>query len=338
MRNQRKQATIKDIAKLAQTSIATVSWVLNGSSEKFVSDGLRGRVLAAAQELDYQPNPLAQRLRGKARKLIAIVVPQFENVFFNQIVIGAEEYADQKGYKLLICSTDDQPQKEAELVNQLIANWVDGILMAPTYEGKAAIELISKANIPLVILDRPIDENHDYVGIDNYNSSYIGAEYLYKKGHRRFAYIGWDTPLRSLTDRTAGFSKALTNSGLAPENILIRKCERSFEAGYPLVQEMLEFKPTAFFIDQNTIAEGAIRALREHRLQIPEDISVLIYGEPAWARMNVPEFSCVGVPTYEVGFEGAKILVKKIESSNEDERKVIELAGEIIERESIKQL
>ena len=334
----KKRATIRDIAKLAQTSVATVSWVLNGDSRKFVSDELKERVLEAAKTLNYQPNLLAQRLKGKSRKLLAIIVPQFENFFYNRIVIGAEKYANSNNYKLLICSTDDNPQKEFELVNQLIANWVDGFMIAPTLEGKNAITTIIQSGIPLVLLDRLISENIDYVATDNYAAAYTGAKFLLEQGHRHIAYIGWDIDLNTIVDRNKAFFKVIEEYGINRENIIFRRCPRTAEAGYITTNEILdEYRPTAFFVDQNNIAEGVVQALRQRKINIPKDISILLYGDPSWAQLNVPEFTCVALPDIEIGTKGARILIDKVEDRGNDIQTIL-LGGNLVERGSIKKL
>lgn len=334
----KKRPTIRDIAKLAQTSVATVSWVLNGDSRKYVSDELKQRVLEAAKTLNYRPNLLAQRLKGKSRKLLAIIVPQFENVYFNRIVIGAEKYANSRSYKLLICSTDDDPQKEFEIVNQLIANWVDGFMIAPTLHGENSLTAITQSGIPLVLLDRLISENIDYVAIDNYAAAYTGTKYLLEQGHRQIAYIGWDSDLNTIIDRNKAFFDAVKEYGINREEIIFRRCQRKAEAGYIATNEVLEkYRPTAFFIDQNNIAEGVVQALRDRKIDIPKDISVLLFGDPSWAKLNVPEFTCVALPDIEIGSEGARILIDKIEGRSSGIQTVL-LRGSLIERGSIRKL
>ena len=334
----KKRATIRDIAKLAQTSVATVSWVLNGDSRKYVSDELKERVLEAAKTLNYHPNLLAQRLKGKSRKLLAIIVPQFENYFFNRIVIGAEKYANSRNYKLLICSTDDNPQKEFEIVNQLIANWVDGFMIAPTLEGENAITTIIQSGIPLVLLDRLISENINYVATDNYAAAYTGAKYLLEQGHRHIAYIGWDIDLNTIVDRNKAFFKVIEEYGVNQETIIFRRCSRTAEAGFITTNEILdEHRPTAFFVDQNNIAEGVVQALRQRKIDIPNDISVLLYGDPSWAKLNVPEFTCIALPDIQIGTEGARILIDKVEDRSSDIQTIL-LGGTLVERGSIRRL
>lgn len=334
----KKRATIRDIAKLAKTSVATVSWVLNGDSRKYVSDELKERVLQAAKALNYHPNLLAQRLKGKSRKLLAIIVPQFENYFFNRIVIGAEKYANSHNYQLLICSTDDNSKKEFELVNQLIANWVDGFMIAPTLEGQKSLNTILQSGIPLVLLDRLIVDNIDYVATDNYTAAYTGAKYLLEQGHRNIAYIGWDIDLNTIVDRNKAFFKAIEDYGVNREDIIFRRCSRTAETGYATAGEVLDkYQPTAFFIDQNNIAEGVVQALRERKINIPKDISVLLFGDPSWAKLNVPEFTCVALPDIEIGKEGARIIIDKVEGRGANIQTLL-LNGKLVKRSSVKKI
>lgn len=335
MKSVKKRATIRDIAQLARTSVATVSWVINGDSRKFVSDELRERVLQAAKALNYQPNLLAQRLKGKSRKLLAIIIPQFENIFFNRIVIGAEKYANSRDYKLVICTTDDDSRKEAEIVNQLIANWVDGFLITPALDGDNSVDTIIQSGAPVVLLDYIIRENIDYVAVDNLNTAYLATKYLVEQGHRHIAYVGWDTGLNSILNRNRGFFKGLNEYRINQEEVIFRKCPRSAEAGYMITNEILDkYKPTAFFIDQNNIAEGVVQALRERKLNIPNDVSLLLYGDPSWGRLNVPEFTAVILPDIQIGEEAARILIDKLEGRNTDIQKIL-LKGHLAVRGSV---
>ncbi|NLW47690.1 MAG: LacI family transcriptional regulator [Firmicutes bacterium] len=335
MKSTNKRATIRDIAQLAKTSVATVSWVINGDSRKYVSDELKERVQQAAKILNYHPNLLAQRLKGKSRKLLAIIIPQFENIFFNRIVIGAEKYANSRGYKLLICTTDDDFRKEAEIINQLIANWVDGFLITPTLEGKKSVDAIVQSGVPLVLMECVSKADIDCVAVDNFNTASLAAEFLFQRGHRQIAYIGWDTGFESILNRSKGFIQGLNELGIPREEIIFMKCLRSAEAGYIITNEILNnHKPTVFFIDQNNIAEGVVRALRERKLNIPGDISLLLYGDPSWARLNVPEFTAMNLPDFDIGAEAARILIDKLEGRDTAIQKIL-LSGHLAIRDSV---
>jgi LacI family transcriptional regulator len=335
MKSIKKRATIRDIAQLAQTSVATVSWVLNGDSRKFVSDQLKERVLQAAKVLNYHPNLLAQRLKGKSRKLLAIIIPQFENVFFNRIVIGAEKYANTKDYKLLICTTDDDSCKEAGIINQLIANWVDGFLITPTVDGSNSLDTIIQAGVPLVLMDYITKKNIDYVAIDNFKTATLAARFLVDNGHRHIAYIGWDTGFDSILERRKGFFDSLNEYGVTTQEVVFKKCPRSVEAGYLIANEILDnHKLSAIFIDQNNIAEGVIQAVRERKLNIPNDISILLYGDPDWAKLNMPEFTAVNLPDIQLGAEAARVLIDKLEGREKAVQKIL-LCGRISLRGSV---
>lgn len=335
MESIKKRATIRDIAQLAQTSVATVSWVLNGDSRKFVSDQLKERVLQAAKVLNYHPNLLAQRLKGKSRKLLAIIIPQFENVFFNRIVIGAEKYASTKDYKLLICTTDDDSRKEAGIINQLIANWVDGFLITPTADGSNSVDTIIQAGVPLVLMDCITKKNIDYVAIDNLKTASLAARFLVDNGHRHIAYIGWDTGYDSISDWSKSFFDSLNECGVSTQEVVFKKCPRSVEAGYLITNEILDnHKPSAIFIDQNNIAEGVVQAVRERKLNIPNDISILLYGDPDWAKLNIPEFTAVNLPDIQLGAEAARVLIDKLEGREKEVQKIL-LCGHISLRSSV---
>ena len=171
--------TIKDVAKRAGASLSTVSYVLNDNAEKFVSEELRRRVLQAAKELNYRPNQIARRLRGKTGKILAVLVPQFENVYFNRVVIGAQKVADERGYVLCIYSTYDDEERETDFIQNIVAQRVDGILLCPANNRTSAADLIREAGVPFVVIDREIaGADFDFVAIDNYQAAYAAAEYL----------------------------------------------------------------------------------------------------------------------------------------------------------------
>jgi DNA-binding LacI/PurR family transcriptional regulator len=220
----------------------------------------------------------------------------------------------------------------------LIANWVDGFMIAPSLEGEKTLAAITQSGIPFILMDRLISENVDYVAIDNYAATYTGVKYLLEQGHRQIAYIGWNVDLNTMVDRNKAFFKAVEEFGVDRENIFFRRCPRTPEAGYNTANKILdEHRPTAFFIDQNNIAEGVVQALRRRKIKIPEDVSVLLYGDPSWARLNVPEFTCVALPDIEIGAESARILIDRVEGRSSGIQTIL-LGGSLIERGSISKL
>ncbi len=315
--NQTKTPTIRDVAKAAGTAVSTVSYVLNNDPNKFVSGDLRQRVLQAAQDLNYHPNLIARSMKGKKRRVLAIIVPQFENVFFTKVINGAEQISYENGYMLLFCSTFDDPIREKNFIANLIAQQVDGFLITPTIEGWKNTGIIRERNIPYVILDRFLegsDVPYDSVSFDNKDGSYLATKHLIVQGHRELAYIDWESPFSHLKQRLEGFWKAVDEAGIPRSHCFIVSGRRvNIETGYQLAQSLFsQFNPTAVLTSHYFFGEGLVTFLRETGRVIPDDVSVIVYGQPSWVRLNQPSFTCVQQPAQEIGELGAKILLKRI--------------------------
>ena len=340
--NQTKTPTIRDVAKAAGTAVSTVSYVLNNDPNKYVSKDLRRRVLQAAKELNYHPNFLARSMKGKKRRVLAIIVPQFENVFFTKVINGAEHISYENGYMLLFCSTFDDPIREKNFITNLIAQQVDGFLITPTIEGWENSRIIRDRNIPYVVLDRFLedsDEPYDSVSFDNKEGSYLATKHLFALGHRKLAYINWESPFSHLKQRLDGFWKAVDEAGIPRSDCFIVSGRRvNTEVGYQLAQSLFsQFNPTAVLASHHFFGEGLVTFLRETGRAIPEDISVIVYGQPSWVRLNQPSFTCIHQPAQEIGELGAKALLNRIANPNLPCKNFI-LKPNLIIRDSVKTL
>lgn len=341
-RNRTKTPTIRDVAKAAGTAVSTASYVLNNDPNKFVSEDLRQRVLQAARDLNYHPNLIARSMKGKERRVLAIIVPQFENVFFTKVINGAEHISYENGYMLLFCSTFDDPDREKNFIENLIAQQVDGFLISPTIEGWKNTGIIRERNIPYVILDRSLENSevpYDSVSFDNQEGSYLATKYLIAQGHRKLAYINWDSPFSHLKKRLNGFWQAVDEAGLSRSNCFVVSGRRvNAETGYQLAQSLFaQFDPTAVLASHHFFGEGLVAFLRETGRAIPEDISVIVYGQPSWVRLNQPSFTCIHQPAQEIGELGAKVLLKRIANPNLPCESFI-LKPNLIIRDSVKNL
>ena len=311
------KATLKDVAELAGTSIATASVVLNKGNQKFVSVELRGRVLKAARQLNYQPNIAARRMKGKGGKTLALLVPQFENTFFNRIVIGAETYASERGYILSIYSTRDKEEQELSFLENIIAHQVDGILICPAKNDSKSVDLIRKTEIPYVVVDREVQgSDYDFVTVDNYQAAYLGAKLLIEHGHRHILLYGWKSELNTITDRVQGFEDAMAEAGITADEYMILEGNRSrTEALEVFGKIMQEREFTAVFAGQHNIGEGIVEALRVGGKRIPQDMSVLIFGNPTWAMIINPSISTIAQPDLEIGSKAAELVISQVENS-----------------------
>jgi LacI family transcriptional regulator len=336
----RSSPTLKDVDKYAGTSVATASVVLSDNLQKFVSEELRQQVLAAARDLQYRPNIPARRMKGKSGKFLAILVPQFDNPYFHRIVIGAESYANSLNYTLSIFSTHDEEEQELKFIENLISLQVDGVLIAPAVYHSRSILLLQEIKIPYVIVDRPVDTatNQDFVSVDYFESGYRGAQLLLANGHRRIAYIGWDHPMPSISERRKGFQKAIADAGIAPGEVIIWEGSNYPQEAYDATLRLLKDRSiTAVFAGQHFIGEGIVQGLYSLNRKVPDDISVLIFGDPRWATITNPQYSCVAQPDLEVGQKAAELIIDQIENPQHQKNQYM-LGFDLYERGSVKRI
>jgi len=315
-----KYPTLKDVARLADTSIATVSYVLNETKGRYITDELRQRVLDAARELHYTKSLVASGLKGKSRKLFSLLVPQLSNILFTNIALGIEEIAFESGYVMNICNTFDNPNREKEIIDQAISQRVDGLLVCGTEWAFENLTPIQTYGIPFVAVERPLsvldESEYNFVGSNNLQAGAIAGRHLVEKGHRRLAYIEWMRNVINVTNRRIGFETAISSHIDVGGSCFIRSSrELSAERGYQLTSQLLEAEaPTAILYGHHVLAEGGVRCLRDMHLDIPGDISVIIIGLTDWSQMTIPPFTCVRQPASEIGMAAAKLLIDIVES------------------------
>ncbi len=308
--------TLKDVAALAHTSVATASNVLSGR-DKFVSDSLTERVKEAASALGYRPNLVARSMKGKSRNLVAILVPEFWNPVFTRIVTGAERVAAQNGYLPLICSTEGDARRQEEYIEGIVAQQVDGCLLTPVSSDPDSLGAVVASGIPCVVLDRPLRNpfNHPSVTYDMAGAAGTVVNYLARRGHRRIGFIGWNSP--AVGARAEGFREATRALRLPDEDCPILTGELTRESGARLVRECLEAGKehggiTALLLGHHHLGEGAVMELARAGIRWPDDLSVVVYGNPTWAQMMHPAFTCVDLPDADMGKMAMEILIQML--------------------------
>lgn len=332
--------TLKDVAERAGTTAATVSYVLNGSGKRYISDEMRQRVEQAAGELGYVKSSAASSLKGKKRKIIAVLVPQFANQFFTNLVLGVEEVADRYGYILSICNTFDDPEREREIINRTQSQRVDGYIITPSQEGERTTRPIRKVGVPMVIVDRKLDstENYFFVSAQNYESTALGVEHLLKKGHRKIIYIGWTANFGGLELREKAYRDLLKRYQVPEEDALVYNGEFTEESGTELTGKALAEHPdaTAVFYAYNIQARGGVNEIIRRGLEPGKDISVLVVGAPDWVRTGRNRITCVSLHGRQIGVAGAEMLFDML---NNEENSVkpytMEIPAELIEGDSV---
>ena len=342
---EKKIATIKDVARLAGTSAATVSYVLNNVPERYVSDQLRKRVMDAAEELHYIKSTIASGLKGKKRGIITVLIPQFTNIFFNRFLLGVEHIAHENNYIISVCNTFDNAAYEKQVLANTLGHHVDGFILVPTEGSYTNYEVVRNFQVPYIVAERPLHQSHnyDFVAMDNYDAGYTATKYLVDHGHRRIGLVTWRTNVTTLQGRPEGYHAAMKEAGIeVPENFLYAG-DFSEEAGAVLTHRMLEENPslTAVVYDYHVQALGGYKALKERGVRIPEDLSVVIVGDPEWESVADPPITCIQLPAFQVGERSAQLLFDKIFAKQEksDASPVCEtIPGQLLEAKSVKTL
>ena len=332
--------TLKDVAKRAGTTAATVSYVLNGTGKRYISEEMRQRVEQAASELGYVKSSAASSLKGKKRKIIAVLVPQFSNQFFTELVLGVEEIADRYGYILSICNTFDDPEREKEIINRTQSQRVDGYIITPSQEGEKSTWPIRKVGVPMVIVDRKLNskENYFFVSAQNYESTVLGVEHLLKKGHRKIIYIGWDARFGGLELREKAYRDLLKKYQISEEDALVYNGEFTEESGAELTSKALKEHPdaTAVFYAYNIQARGGVNEMTRQGVELGKDISVLVLGAPDWVKTGRNQITCVDIHGRQIGIAGAEMLFDILNSEESDiEPYTREVPAELIEGDSV---
>lgn len=312
-------ATIKDVANLADTSVATVSYVLNNTPNKSIRQETADRVLAAAAELHYRKNAIASGLRGKKQPMVYIVIPQFNNIYYTRVCETIVNILYENDIIPVICDTQENPQREKKLIDSVISLRADGIILGPTAKGWENTETLRELQIPLVGIGREFMTEEDtssvyYVGDDSYQAGYMAGRLLAKNKHRLIGMIDWDGDILSAKDRREGFMRALHEN--APEAEIIRETSSllDVETGYQLTRRMFQNqKPTAVFYSYHRMAQGGISFLHEQDLAIPQDVEVIMVGTPIWANLLNTNYTTIDQHEDWIGKVAARIMVGLLE-------------------------
>ncbi|MFW5985865.1 MAG: LacI family DNA-binding transcriptional regulator [Halanaerobiales bacterium] len=326
-------ATIRDVAEKADVSIATVSRVLNDQIS--VSPDTRKKVQIAIKELDYQPNYLGRNLRRAETKMILVILQNISNPFYSKVVRGIEEMGHRQEYNIMICNTDSDPERERTYLELLVNRLVDGvILMEPEIDG-FELSQISK-NYPVVQCceyKEELDVSH--VSIDNVAAGYTAVNHVLSLGHTRIGMISGYNRLLSAKQREEGYKKALEEAGIDYDPGLIKLGSYGYTGGLRAAKELLAMKdrPTAIFAISDITAIGAIKAIKEKGLKVPDDMAVVGFDNTSIASMYEPGLTTISQPRFDMGKIAMKVLLKLIKSE-ENEPESIYLEHELIIRES----
>ena len=325
-------ASIKDVAKAAGVSTATVSRVL--SNGLHVRPEVRERVMEAVDKLAYRPNLLARSLRSQQTNTIGLIVSDIRNPFFTSMSRAVEDTAYEQGFSLVLCNTDENPEKEAIYLNLMQDQNVAGVIFSPT-RYTATNFAAANVSFPTVIVDRLLDGiDVDVVILDNADAGYRLTTHLIENGYRRIGALCGEMSMTG-RERQLGYEKALRSHDLAPIGELVKYVQPKTEAGYAATLKMLDTAqpPDALFTTNSLLAEGALQAIRERNLTIPDDIALVTFDETTWALLVQPAITLIAQPTYDIGKTATELLLQRIADPHRPTRQVI-LKGQLLVRGS----
>ncbi len=329
-----KRIQVKDVAALAGVSPATVSRVIN--KHPHISPETRAKVLAAIEQLGYEPSRVAQRLRMGMTRIFGLILSDVTNPFFTAAVRGIEDVAYAREYSVLLCNADEQPEREALYTRVLLAEKVAGVIISPTDERCTTCAAFLERGIPVVAMDRRIRGLAiDTVVVDNIEGAYQAVSHLIRLGHRRIGLIGGRLEISTGRERQEGYLKALRDHGIPVDPELIRVGDFKQESGYRLACELLSLpdRPTAIFAANNLMTLGALNAIHKKGLAIPRDVAIVGFDDMPWAASLNPALTAVAQPAYELGRTAAELLLARIADPNRPAQEVI-LHTQLIIRQS----
>lgn len=308
-----KSVTLKDVAKAAGVSYATVSRALSGSTQ--ISKATRERIVQLCGEMGYTGNYVARSMVRKKTDLIGLVVPAIENEFMSQLAYYAEMSARERGYNLMLCDSEPDLQQEQQVVQLLMGRMVDGILIVP--QSPATYERIRGLldQVPMVFVSENLrDQPQSYVSVDNSRGTYLGTEYLYSLGHRKILYFGRrDSTTHQL--RAEGYLQACRKFGIEPRFSNSSFPRSSIENGYHLARELFS-RPvdyTAIFASTDSNALGIMKAADEIGIRIPEDISLIGFDDIPSAALPRIDLTTIQQPKKAMAVQAVEMLLDKIE-------------------------
>ena len=331
-------ATIRDVANKAGVSIATVSKYLNGGN---VREENRKRLEEAIRALDFKVNDMARALKTNRTMTVGVLIPSLENVFFTSIVSNIENVLIQNRYSTIVCDYREDPKLEREKLGFLVGKMVDGIIMVPHGGNIEAIQEVIEKGIPIVFIDRLIKSVQcDVVLADNLNASYDAVEQLIIRGHRRIGIICGPDSVYTTKERLKGYIRVHEDYAVDIDENLILHGNYDVESGYRLLLHFIEMEnpPSAVFVTNYEMTLGAIMAINERDIKIPDQLSIIGFDNIQLAKIVKPSLSIVVQPIEQIGETAARLLLKRLNGDNEDKPSVHRLKTEILIKDSVKSI
>jgi len=340
----KKQVTIYDIAKKAQTSTATVSRVLSKSGYPVKSE-LRERIQKIAEELNYIPNMIGRQLKTNTSITIGVIVPTITNPFYSSVVLGIEDIARERGYQVLLCNSHRSSEIEEEYLKTLLEKQVKGLIISSVSTDNDMLSKLVQMGLNVVAIDQSINElNTSQIHFDYRKGGFLATEFLIEKGHTKIAFISSPLSRPSRQHVYEGYRDALMKYGVKTNKswICISSMEEEisemnyeFNNGIMMARRLLSCSelPTAIFVCNDMTAFGVMNELTSHNIKIPEQTSIVGFDNIEFSKMVSPTLTTIQQPDYEMGRIACNTLLDQLDGGNSEYIDII-LQPRIIERNS----
>ena len=335
-REKPKKVTIKDVARLAGVTPAVVSRVSNNDMTLSIREETRLNVLRAIKELHYKPNAVARSLRTHSMNAIGMLITDINNPFYAQIIKGVQTAANEANYFTILCDTNDDPEAEKKYIEILHSHFVDGIILSSSYIEDNVVDMIESLGIKYVMVNRgTTNSSAPYVKTDEIGGMLKAIDHLLELGHKKIAYISGPLYAESAIRRMTGYRKALREADLPYNPSYVIETEFNEQSGYEACKEILNNKdlPTAICCCNDLMAIGAMRAIQEAKLSVPNDISVVGCNNIWVTSFLATPLTTINNPLYEMGKKAFEILLGVINGEDNINYQVI-LPADLVIRKS----
>lgn len=325
--------TIKDVARLAHVSVATVSRTIN--KEPIVSPETRDAVQRAIDQLGYVPNHLGRDLRCAKTRRILVLLPTISNQFYSKVIRGMEDEAALHDYVLMLCVFHSQKKTEDRYLDLLKSRLVDGAVFLSSCQTEKEMNQLAKQFPVVQCCEYLENSNTSIVKLDEEEAAVTAIEHLLSLGHQKIAMIGSELPYLSAQKRLSGYRQAMKKHGLASLEQIVKAQDYSFEAGVKSAKALLSAsdRPTAVFAVSDALAAGVISAAFQMGMKLPKELSVMGFDDAAIAKMYSPSISTMAQPRYELGQTAIRLLLNRI-SHPEREPETAVFSAQLIKRQS----
>ncbi|WP_367121777.1 catabolite control protein A [Staphylococcus capitis] len=314
--------TIYDVAREARVSMATVSRVVNGNQN--VKPETRNKVNEVIKKLNYRPNAVARGLASKRTTTVGVIIPDISNVYYSQLARGLEDIATMYKYHSIISNSDNDPEKEKEIFNNLLSKQVDGIIFLGDTISEEIKDLINQSSVPVVVSGTNGKDDHiASVNIDFKQAAEEATQHMIEKGAKKFALVGGDYSKKAQDDVLQGLTKVLNQHHLELDEALHFSGKESYKEGIKAFEKLQNNMPDAILSISDEQAIGILHSALDAGVNVPEDLQILSFNNTRLVEMVRPQLSSVIQPLYDIGAVGMRLLTKYMNEEDIEEPNVI---------------